>query len=132
MASRAFGAYLSVMSQSLPRLCAAALCALTLTAPPAGAQSFPIQSYPIQSPSETPQGEGPLPSERELRELGALAERLLRDFGERLAPMGERLRELVDDLDSYEAPEMLPNGDIIIRRKPDAPELPDPKDGVAL
>ena len=39
--------------------------------------------------------------------------------------MGPALLELVQTLDSvryYEAPEILPNGDIIIRRSPDAPE----------
>jgi len=61
----------------------------------------------------------------------------LRDFAEEIGPsmqlfaeeMGPALAELisrVDDLTHYSAPEFLPNGDIIIRRKPDAPEyLPD-------
>lgn len=74
---------------------------------------------------QTPPAErddGLLPNEEELRELGDLAERMLRRFGDRMEPMAERLRALVDDLDAYEAPEMLPNGDIIIRRKPDVPE----------
>jgi hypothetical protein len=31
--------------------------------------------------------------------------------------------ELMDDVTSYELPERLPNGDIIIRRSPDAPEF---------
>jgi len=60
-----------------------------------------------------------------------------RDFADELGPtmrlfaeeMGPALAELmaqVDDLTNYAAPEFLPNGDIIIRRKPDAPEyLPD-------
>ncbi|WP_281983281.1 hypothetical protein [Thalassorhabdomicrobium marinisediminis] len=43
--------------------------------------------------------------------------------------MGPALFDLMQRLDSvryYEAPELLPNGDIILRRKPDAPEdLPD-------
>lgn len=40
--------------------------------------------------------------------------------------MGPALMELFKTLDSvrhYEAPEVLPNGDIIIRRSPDAPEF---------
>lgn len=40
--------------------------------------------------------------------------------------MGSALIELMQTLDSmryYEAPEVLPNGDIIIRRSPDAPEF---------
>ena len=48
---------------------------------------------------------------------------LLRD---EIAPVIARLAELIDDLSSYELPERLPNGDIIIRRSPDAPPLPTP------
>lgn len=47
-------------------------------------------------------------------------------------PMLERMGELVDDLSAYELPERLPNGDIIIRRSPDAPtieDLPPHEDG---
>lgn len=79
-----------------------------------------------------------LPDERELRELGDLAQEMLRRFAERMQPLAERLGALIDDLDAYAAPEVLPNGDIIIRRKPDAPPRPesapdiDPKGGIAL
>ena len=66
------------------------------------------------------QSDGILPNEEEMRELGALAERMLRQFADEASPMVERLKALVDDLDAYQAPEMLPNGDIIIRRKRDA------------
>lgn len=44
-----------------------------------------------------------------------------------LAEMGPALAEIankVEDWSRYEAPEILPNGDIIIRRKPDEPEYP--------
>lgn len=50
-------------------------------------------------------------------------------------PEIRKLLALVDDLRNYQAPERLPNGDILIRRKPDAPPLvaPDgptpPKEG---
>ena len=44
-----------------------------------------------------------------------------------MAPAMEQLRELTDQLDAYHAPEVLPNGDIIIRRKTplDAEPAPD-------
>ena len=44
-----------------------------------------------------------------------------------LAPMVNDLRGMIDDLSLYEMPEVLPNGDIIIRRKraPDAPPVPE-------
>ncbi|MEL6235650.1 MAG: hypothetical protein AAFR46_14695 [Pseudomonadota bacterium] len=52
-----------------------------------------------------------------LEELGRETDRLLRDLMREMAPA---LRELEDQLrafDLYEPPEILPNGDIIIRRK---------------
>jgi len=45
-----------------------------------------------------------------------------------LMPMMEELRGMIDDMTAYEKPEVLPNGDIIIRRKRTAP-LPPPEDG---
>ncbi len=78
-----------------------------------------------------------------LRELERQAEDLLgpeaRAAVESLLPMIEtlmqRLPMLIDNLPQYELPEVMPNGDIIIRRKrklpkinPDAPPLP--KDGI--
>ncbi|MBF9061125.1 hypothetical protein HKCCSP123_18245 [Rhodobacterales bacterium HKCCSP123] len=42
-------------------------------------------------------------------------------FEEEILPLLDRMGELVDDLSYYELPERLPNGDILIRRSPDAP-----------
>ncbi len=47
-------------------------------------------------------------------------------FEEEMLPFLERLSMLIDDLAAYELPERLPNGDIIIRRSPDAPPLEEP------
>ncbi|WP_434288085.1 AAA+ family ATPase [Celeribacter sp. SCSIO 80788] len=54
---------------------------------------------------------------------------LLQQLFEEMGPALEDLEGFVDDLGAYEAPEILPNGDILIRRKPergvpepDAPE----------
>ncbi len=41
-----------------------------------------------------------------------------------LQPRLLELLALVDDLTNYQAPERLENGDILIRRKPDAPAPP--------
>lgn len=48
----------------------------------------------------------------------------LQDFLSRMGPALVDLLSRVDDLSRYAPPEMLPNGDIILRRKPDpAPPL---------
>ncbi len=75
-----------------------------------------------------------------LKELERQAEDLLgpeaREAVESLLPMIETLMErlpiVIDNLPNYEVPEILPNGDIIIRRKrklpridPEAPPMPD-------
>lgn len=54
-----------------------------------------------------------------MKEFGPAME----EFAGELGPVLAELLQKVDNLNNYEAPEILPNGDIIIRRKPDAPEL---------
>ena len=43
------------------------------------------------------------------------------EFAQAVGPAFAKLLDTVDDIRHYEAPEILPNGDIIIRRSPDAP-----------
>lgn len=53
-------------------------------------------------------------------------ERAFREIEPSLRAMGPALQELVgmiEDIGNYEAPERMPNGDILIRRKSDAPPL---------
>ncbi len=50
----------------------------------------------------------------------------MRGFMAEMGPALGELMEEVEDWSRYEAPEVLPNGDIIIRRKPD--ESPPPED----
>lgn len=45
----------------------------------------------------------------------------VQDLAVKVRPMMAELARLVDDLSAYEMPERLPNGDILIRRKPDLP-----------
>lgn len=80
-----------------------------------------------------PESEPLFPSEEQLEQLGRLAENWMRDFADEVSPMMERLKGLIDDASSYEPPEVLPNGDIIIRRRPSAePEETPDDDGIAL
>jgi hypothetical protein len=65
-------------------------------------------------------------------------EELLRDLFSELEPGLRELRDTIGDLNQYEAPEVLPNGDIIIRRKTplepapeDEPEI-DPDESIEL
>ena len=62
-----------------------------------------------------------------LKDLGRLAEEFgpaFQEFAEEMGPALGAILDRVEDWSVYEPPEILPNGDIIIRRKPDAPELP--------
>ena len=52
------------------------------------------------------------------------------EFANAIGPAFANLLSEIDDFRNYEAPEFLPNGDIIIRRAPDAPAWqPDPETG---
>lgn len=84
------------------RLCA---LALALGAPGAAAQSAPELRLPQQ------------------------LDQSLRDFGEAMKPALDTLRLLgtIDAIEHYGTPELLPNGDILIRRDRDAPPLDTPK-----
>ncbi|MEX2520891.1 MAG: AAA+ family ATPase [Paracoccaceae bacterium] len=103
--------------------CIAPALALLLTATPLSAEE---KSGPL------------LPNDESLRALGDYAQEMMRGLAEHAAPMVEQLRTLIDDLGAYQGPERLPNGDIIIRRKPDAKPLPpspeelDDEPGIAL
>lgn len=58
-----------------------------------------------------------------LSELGEKLGPALRSFTDEMGPAFADLLNQVEDWSVYEAPEKLPNGDIIIRRKPEpAPE----------
>ena len=68
------------------------------------------------------------------RGLMAEMEPALEQMGEQFKAMEPMLRSLagmIGDIRHYEAPEKLPNGDILIRRKPD-PAAPAPDDEVEL
>lgn len=56
------------------------------------------------------------------REIGPAMEEMMAEMGPAIIELMDR----VDDLSNYEQPEVLPNGDIILRRKQEAPTLPEP------
>ncbi|MBI1776020.1 MAG: hypothetical protein HYR63_11795 [Proteobacteria bacterium] len=53
-------------------------------------------------------------------------QQIIREGAERIL---EGMRVLIDRIPQYAAPEMLPNGDIIIRRLPRGPNPPEPQAG---
>lgn len=67
-------------------------------------------------------------------EVGPQLDEMQKGLSEAAKELGPRLTQLmalIDDVKNYEAPERLPNGDIVIRRSPGAPpppELPGPAD----
>ncbi|SFE07751.1 hypothetical protein [Roseivivax sediminis] len=70
-----------------------------------------------------------------LRDLRALAEDLgpeLQDFVSEMGPALRGVLERVEDWSAYHPPEILDNGDIIMRRKADRPPLADPSDDVDI
>lgn len=81
------------------------------------------------APAQTPAPEDDLRRGLELLGQGAreMLEGLMDEMRplleDEVVPMLERLGALVDDLSHYQLPELLPNGDILIRRAPDAPPL---------
>ncbi|WP_372884250.1 hypothetical protein [Shimia sp.] len=66
-----------------------------------------------------------------LEELGALTDELgpaLRSFADEMGPALGQLLQEVEDWSAYHPPEILPNGDIILRRKADRPLSAEPAD----
>ena len=70
------------------------------------------------------------PAISDLRGLADQFSPALRSFMREMGPALANLAAQVQDWSAYEAPEMLSNGDIIIRRKParEQPEQPTPQD----
>lgn len=109
------------------------LAILAALAAPAVAQVPPAQVPPVQVPPDCPPfapGCERLPRlfqdlERDLGPLFRDLERdvapLLEGLGRRMEPYLRDLAEMLGDLNRWEAPEILPNGDILIRRRPAPP-----------
>lgn len=67
------------------------------------------------------------PALKELEGMAQEMEPALRDFAREMGPALRDLLDEVEDWSAYHPPEMLPNGDIILRRKtPEAPATPEP------
>ena len=72
------------------------------------------------------------PALRGLEDLADDLEPALRQFAQEMGPALHGLLEEVEDWSLYDPPVILPNGDILLKRKPDSPSpdaLPAPDDG---
>ncbi|WP_299848513.1 hypothetical protein [uncultured Roseovarius sp.] len=70
-----------------------------------------------------------------LDDLQGLADEMqpaLRDFVDQMGPALADLLGKVDDLNAYHPPEMLPNGDIILRRKTPLEQAEEPQGEIEL
>ena len=72
------------------------------------------------------------PALRQFEDFADRMEPQMREWLDQIGPALAELMSKIDDINAYESPEILPNGDIIIRRKPDAPpyEPPEPKENM--
>ena len=69
-----------------------------------------------------------------LRELEGFAQEVgpaMQLLAEEMGPAIAEVMSKIDDIRNYDAPEVLPNGDIIIRRRSDAPDY-EPADPIDL
>ena len=102
----------------------AAAIALSLTLTPAVAQDGEVEEgFSLMERGAQMLFEGLMqemgPRLDELEGMARELEPKFRDMMSKMGPALADLAEMVDDFSNYEAPEMLDNGNIIIRRKPE-------------
>ncbi len=90
------------------------------------------QTDPVPPAQEEPQQDGPIPLtelfERLLRGFLSEAEPHLRELERGFSALEPEIQRFLDDLrgmTQYHPPEILPNGDILIRRREEMPPLED-------
>lgn len=112
------------MSRPLTTL---ALALALAVATPAGAQDTDVPGTPGGDVAEGFDllGEGTrLILEGLIDQMRPMLEEARPYFEDEVMPFLNRMGELMDEIGNYALPERLPNGDILIRRLPDAPPAP--------
>lgn len=66
------------------------------------------------------------PALDQLRGLSDQIEPAMQEFADKMGVAFIEMMAVIDDIGNYDMPEFLPNGDIIIRRSPDAPPFTPP------
>jgi len=72
------------------------------------------------------------PAMKDLQDLAEDMQPALRNFVQEMGPAFAELLGQIDDLNAYHPPEMLPNGDIIMRRKTPAEMEPPPEGEIEI
>lgn len=105
------------MTNRRPALVLGFALTLAVAAPPAAAQTPEVAPPPSEGEPGT--------AVPEADALNEAARRALEDLLADLAPVLDALRQAVREIPLYGAPQILPNGDILIPRlDPDAPDEP--------
>lgn len=63
------------------------------------------------------------PAMRDLQEFADQMGPAMKSLTDQMGPALADIMAMIDDIKNYSGPELLPNGDIIIRRAPDAPKF---------
>lgn len=106
----------------------ASVLALSLTVSPALAQDAEVEEgFDLMEEGTKLMLRGLMREmEPAMRELEGMANEIgpaMRELGREMGPAIAELMSKIDDIRNYDAPEILPNGDIIIRRRSEAPEF---------
>ena len=106
-----------------------AVCVVTLLATPVVAQSEDEPSLMEQGMELFMEGlrQEMEPALRQFEDFADQLEPQMREWADQIGPVLADLMSKIDDINAYEAPEILPNGDIMIRHKPDAPPYQPPE-----
>jgi hypothetical protein len=111
----------------------ALIMVLALAAPPALAQDDAEEGRSLMEEGARLFWEGIRremgPALDTLRDRAGEMEPAIREFVERMGPALSEMMDKVGDLSAYHPPEVLPNGDIIIRRKTPQEIINEPPEG---
>lgn len=124
--------YIGGMKQIIP----IAALSLSLAAAPALAQEEEDEGFSLMERGAQMFMEGIMremePAMRDLEGMAKEMQPALRNFVEEMGPAFADLMGQIDDLSNYHAPEMMPNGDIIIRRKTPLEKEIDPDEEIEI
>lgn len=113
------GAYIQTMMNTKRLIAALALCLV------AGTASAQEEGNEFQDGLNRLQEGSRIILENLMDEMRPMIDEVRPFYEEEMLPFLRSLGDVIDDLTNYALPERLPNGDIIIRRLPDAPPLED-------